>query len=378
VTVHVRVLGPLELTVDGEVRTPGGHRERAVLARLALARGRPVSADALVEAVWPGTSPDRGRRTLQVHVSNLRTRLRPHDALLRHDAAGYRLAGDGLVLDLAELDRHLEAAQRARADGDTDAAAAALATATATLRGPLADDLDDAVASTDRARYDELAAALEEQRLEVDVERGRPTAVAELEAAVRAAPLRERRWALLMLALYRAGRQADALAAYRRAREVLAEEAGVDPSVPLRRLEAAVLEQADAEALLHLVSERPAAVTGPCLLWLDAVGTPRRRELPAAGELVIGRTEAADVRLDGDAMVSRRHARVRRTGDGWELDDLGSTNGTTHNGTRLESPVPLGPGDLVRCGDTRLLVSGARRPGPLVDVRATVRRLSGA
>jgi SARP family transcriptional regulator, regulator of embCAB operon len=153
-----------------------------------VARGRPLTADALVEAVWPNASSERGRRTLQVHVPNLRTRLRLDDRLLRHDAAGYRLDGDALVLDLVELDMHVRAGQRARADGDLGTAAAALSAAAATVRGPLADEGGGAAAESDRARYDELTAALHEQRLTIELELGSPTAVAELEAAVRATP----------------------------------------------------------------------------------------------------------------------------------------------------------------------------------------------
>lgn len=170
-----------------------------------------------------------------------------------------------------------------------------------------------------------------------------------------------------MVALYRDGRQADALGAYRRARTVLAAEAGVDPGAVLRHLERAILDQAGTATLLRVVAPVTAARRA-LLTWLDASGVPRSRELPAAGRLVIGRGEGADVVLGGDAGISREHAAVVVDGVA-AVTDLGSRNGTFHNGLRIDSGVrsPLRPGDLLRCGDTVLAVTGPPDPGVAPD-----------
>ncbi|MEU4157935.1 BTAD domain-containing putative transcriptional regulator [Actinoplanes sp. NPDC026670] len=353
-SLDVGLLGPVVLTVDGEPVVLAGARQRALLATLTAAAGTAVPADRLSEAVWSDTDQPAARSTLHVHVHQVRRALGGQAAALLYGPAGYRLEAASDVQAMEDGLRRARAADRA---GDAGAAAAGYRSALARWRGEFCADLPDheyfhaARAVYETVRLDALEAALA-----AELRLGMPGLVPELEELVLRHPLRERLWGHLMVALYRDGRQADALATFRRARQVLSTELGLDPGTALRELEQAILGQAATSQLLRVVAPQPAGAGRPVLTWLDASGGVRRRELPGAGELVIGRAEAADVSLSGDVAVSRRHAALRVTGGDVVVADLGSRNGTFLNGARLgpSDTVRVRSGDLLRCGDTVL------------------------
>jgi DNA-binding SARP family transcriptional activator len=240
---ELRLLGPFEVSRGGLPVPVGGPKPRALLAALALEAGRVVSADRLVEDLWPAEAPETAGHAVQVYVSQLRR-------ALGTDAISTRKPGYVLELDRDRIDVHRFArlADEGRAalqGGDPAAAESALREALALWRGSaLLDFTYEPFAQAEIARLEELRLVALEERVDADLELGRHAElVAELEALVNAQPLRERPRTQLMLALYRAGRQADALAAYRAARETLVEELGIDPGPGLRELEAAILRQ---------------------------------------------------------------------------------------------------------------------------------------
>ena len=255
--LDVRLLGPIEAVRDGTPVSLGGQKPRTLLAVLALELGRVVSVDRLVEALWPGDPPETAAHAVQVYVSQLRKALGP---VIATRAPGYELE---LPAERVDVHRFTKLAQEGRAaleSEDPAAAEGALRDALALWRGPpLADFLYEPFAQTEIARLDELRTVVLEERIDADLALGRHAElVSELEALVQAQPLRERPRAQLMLALYRSGRQADALAAYRAARETLVEELGIDPGPELRELEAAILRQDESLLLEEAPLARPA------------------------------------------------------------------------------------------------------------------------
>jgi DNA-binding SARP family transcriptional activator len=251
--LNLHVLGELTATRDGAVVDLGGRRQRAVLAALVIQRDQVVTADHLVECVWGEHPPANANGALQAYVSHLRRRLEP-DAGARQRGSIIARAGPGYVLRVApdavdawEFERAVErAAGMAPAD-----AVCTLEPALRLWRGPAyADYAGEAWAEAEVARLTELRAVARERLLATRLELGEAQLViGDLEALVKEDPLREERWRLLTLALYRAHRQAAALEALRRARAVLADELGVDPGPALRALEAEVLAQSpDLEA----------------------------------------------------------------------------------------------------------------------------------
>lgn len=242
------VLGPVEIRRDGAPLDLGGNRQRAVLARLLTAHGEAVAADTLIEDLWAGDPVSSALGVLQSYVSHLRRALEPQRlprapaTVLLRQPPGYavhvRTDADqftALVRDgIALVER-----------GDGAKAGAVLEQALGFWRGPAyADFADEAWARVEVARLTELRLVAREYRLAAAMSAGQAhAAVADLEAFVSQHPLREGVWRLLALALYRTGRQSDALEALRRARENLADELGLDPSPDLRQLEAAILAQ---------------------------------------------------------------------------------------------------------------------------------------
>ncbi len=232
-------MGPLQVRRDGAPVTIPGAKPRAILTMLGLHGGSVVSTETLVELLWGDDPPRTAAKALQTHISALRRTLGDGFVVTQ---------GMGWILNVAETDasRYKRVAKMARdaaAAGDITQAAVAFEEALALWRGtPELPDSRRGIA--EKTRWIEGHAALVEDRADALLATGRAAEiVGELEAAVAEAPLRERRWGQLMLALYRAGRQGEALGAYQRARSLLAEELGVDPGPELRRLEAAIVAQ---------------------------------------------------------------------------------------------------------------------------------------
>jgi predicted ATPase/DNA-binding SARP family transcriptional activator len=242
-SLHVAVLGPLEIRDEDRVVDISGAKQRAVVGLLATNAGRVVSADRLIDELWGDDAPVNTANALQHHMSRLRRALGPEHVVAR--PPGYALEFDEAAVDAIAFERLTTEGRAALRAGDPQRAAESLREALAFWRGdPLAEFADRPWAVGEAARLERLYEEALEDRLEADLALGRDAEiVSELEAIVEEHPFRERMWAHLMLALYRVGRQADALDAYRRARETLAEEHGLDPGPELQRLEARILAQ---------------------------------------------------------------------------------------------------------------------------------------
>jgi DNA-binding SARP family transcriptional activator len=236
------VLGPVRAVRDGRELGLGGPKQRAVLALLLVDAGRVVPAEYLVEVLWRGVPPPGAAKTLRSYISRLRSLLDPEAALVGR-GGGYAISIEPDRVDAARFERLVGAAREALGRGEAAVAAGRFGEALALWRGrALADVAEVEPLALEGARLEELRLVAVEGRAEADIELGLAAEVAgELERLVAEYPVRERLWRLLVLALYRAERQADALAAYRRARAVLAEELGLEPGEELRRLQEAVL-----------------------------------------------------------------------------------------------------------------------------------------
>jgi predicted ATPase/DNA-binding SARP family transcriptional activator len=247
--VEFQILGTVRAVHAGSALPLGGPRHRRLLAVLLIHAGRPVPNDRLTAALWGEDPPRRAAEMIHVRVSELRAALRParpqrHAGLLAGEG-GYRLeVGEG-ELDAHTFERLAAAGSRALGEGDATAAREQLSAALGRWHGPaLAEFAAEPFARTEAARLEALRLQALEDRLAADLALGRHGAIlAELEALVAEHPLRERFREQLMLALYRAGRQGEALQVYADTREALAEQLGVDPGPALTRQYAAILRQ---------------------------------------------------------------------------------------------------------------------------------------
>jgi predicted ATPase/DNA-binding SARP family transcriptional activator len=260
-SIRIGVLGPVEATVDSTPVTLGGAKQRAVLAMLALNANRACSVDGLTEGLWGEHPPPSAAKMVQAYISQLRSLLGESAIVTR--GRGYELRVERDAVDGERFERMLRGT-----DGDARAALKL-------WRGPpLADVADEPFAATEIRRLEELRMAALDVAIEADLEHGRNAEVlAELESLIATDPLRERAHAQRMLALYRSGRQADALDAYRAAREIIVDALGLEPSPELRSLHESMLRQDPA------LDARPAGRTLPTgtlsMLFTDVEGSTR-------------------------------------------------------------------------------------------------------
>jgi DNA-binding SARP family transcriptional activator/ABC-type branched-subunit amino acid transport system substrate-binding protein/DNA-binding beta-propeller fold protein YncE len=239
--IEARILGPLEVVVEGERVELRGGKQGELLAVLLIHANAVVSSDRLIEGLWSDEPPPSALKTLQALVSRLRSDLGSASGALETRGYGYRLHVERL--DAEEFSAGVEDGRRALARGDAADAADTLRAALALWRGPpLAEFRYRDFAQAEVARLDELRVAALEERVAADLELGRhQELIVELEELVAEHPLRERLRGQLMLALYRSGRQAEALARYDEGRRRLAEELGLDPGEALQQLQRQIL-----------------------------------------------------------------------------------------------------------------------------------------
>jgi DNA-binding SARP family transcriptional activator len=309
-TTEFRILGPLEVVEGGQVLGLTGARQRALLAILLLHVGEAVSTDRLMDELWGDDQPEAGSGALRVRISQLRRALGSAGELLVTRAPGYAMAVAPEQLDLRRFERLVQAGDQALARDDPAAAVESLREALALWRGPpLADFSYAPFAQLAIVRLEELRLAAIELRIEAQLALGEHARLAgELQALVLEHPLRERLWGQLMLALYRDGRQAEALEAYRAVRRRLVEEIGLEPGAELHDLERRILDQD--EGLMVDRQARPAPSRAILVLarddaTLDAlVGLASDLAERGGHELVIAAL------VDDDRQLAERAARL--------------------------------------------------------------------
>lgn len=258
------VLGPVRAWRDEEQLPTGSPQQRALLAALLLRSGRTATATELIDAVWGESSPSQALAAIRTYASRLRKAL--GEDVLRSEAGGYAVHAN--ALDLDEAERLVAESGRAREAGDLHRARAACEEALALWDGEPLAQVPGPFARNQRARLEEWRLQILESRFFMDLEQGsHAEAVSELTALTAAHPLRERLRELLMIALYRSGRQAEALAVYADTRKLLTEELGVDPRPELARLQRLILA-ADEELAQPSAPQReqPGALVRPAQL----------------------------------------------------------------------------------------------------------------
>jgi YVTN family beta-propeller protein len=271
--LEYRILGPLEVSDNGREVSIRGRKLQSLLALLLLHPGEVVSRERLIDDLWGEEPPATAAKTLQVHVSRLRREL--GDVIVSH-GGGYLLRVGPGELDLERFDQLVSEGRRALAEGQPEHAADRLREALSLWRGPPLPELaGEPFAHAQIGRLEDSRLDAIEARLDAELALGRyAEAIRELEPLVARHPYRERLHELLMLALYRAGRQADALAVYRESRRRLSEDLGLEPGAGLRRLQGAILAQDPS-------LERPAPVSKPGNP-AAAPGRATRRNWPVA------------------------------------------------------------------------------------------------
>ena len=264
-----RILGELQVLLDGRPSELGSRRQRRLLACLILRSGQSISTERLLDDLWPEEAPQTARHALHVYVSRLRTALGSERDRLQSDGIGYRLRLSAEDLDAARFERLVADGRAALAAGDPDAAQATLQGALELWRGPaLGEFADEPFAAAEAVRLEQLRLATIEDRVWADLDLGKHAALTEeLRELTLEQPFREVRWEQYMVALYRSGRQAEALHAYGEARLRLADELGIEPGPALQRAEQQILAQ------------------DPGLL-----ASPRLRSAPASDSLPLQRT----------------------------------------------------------------------------------------
>ncbi|MGH3137218.1 MAG: BTAD domain-containing putative transcriptional regulator [Gaiellaceae bacterium] len=318
--MELRILGPLEAVAEGRTVHIRGQKQRELLAILGVHANEVVSADRLIDELWGESPPASAVKTLRAYISRLRKSLGETRALTTH-GHGYSLVLSPGELDSQRFASLLDDGRRALAAGEPDRAAETLTEALALWRGPaLADFAYASFAQSEIARLEELRLAAQEERVEADIARGRHAdVIPELEALVVQHPLRERPRGQLMLALYRSGRQAEALQTYQEGRRALAEELGLEPSQSLQQLERRILEHDPGLSPPSMVTQQAAQTR-----------SKRRLAIVVAAAVVllvmgIGATVARVAQKDGGTPSAGAAALDLDTGEILGTVDLGTS-----------------------------------------------------
>jgi DNA-binding SARP family transcriptional activator/Tfp pilus assembly protein PilF len=319
--MRFRILGPLEVW-DGRgwVGVPPG-KQRALLAVLLLKANQLVAADGLIEQLWARQPPTGATNQLQVYVSRLRRRLDDRPGLvLVTQSPGYRLVVGAGELDLQRFEELAATGRRAVQEGALETAAGSLGEALGLWRGrALADVSPGPLVDGEAARLEERRLLAEEDRIDVELRRGgHGGLVGQLQALVAQQPLRERLWGQLLVALYRSGRQAEALAAYQQLRGSLVAELGIEPCAELQRLQRQILT---ADPALQPPPRQPLAagalatrVLAPRQLPADSAAfTGRSQELTRLGQLLAASQGGAVVicAIDGAGGIGKSALAIR-------------------------------------------------------------------
>ncbi|MFZ1161260.1 BTAD domain-containing putative transcriptional regulator [Mycobacterium sp.] len=357
------VLGPLQASADGVPVPLGAPKQRAVLAMLLMNRNRAVSVDALIDAVWDQSPVPAARTSIHSYVSNLRRLLgsssRDPNRVLASVPPGYQINVADADSDLGRFVTEKDAGAHAAARGRFEDASAHLSAALAEWRGPFLDDLREfAFVDTFATALAEVRVAVQTAHAEAEIACGRAdTIIPRLEVLSTEHPYRERLWAQLITAYYIAERQSDALNAYRRLKDNLAENLGIDPGPTVRGLHERILRQEPLDNLRaaqttakHTVVEA-IPVTGTLVSR-----SPRAELLGQDGQRFkldastrIGRLPDNDIVLD-DENVSRYHAVIIDASGSFVISDLRSTNGVLLHGRRIRGSATLADGDQIRIG----------------------------
>jgi DNA-binding SARP family transcriptional activator/streptogramin lyase len=350
--MQVRILGPLEVSDDGRVVELGAGRQRALLALLAVHAREIVATDRLIEELWGSSPPPTASKALQNLVSQLRRTMGADAIITRSPGYGIQLEGDDL--DASHFER-LAAEGRRVLDDDPSTAARTLRAALELWRGPaLVEFAYESFAQGEIARLEELRLWAIEDRIDADLAvGGGAQLVPELEALVSSNPLRERLRGQLMLALYRSGRQAEALEAYREGRSALSDGLGLEPGAPLRELEQAILNQDPA--------------LGPIRTLRPPAQTRRRRRLALTLGVVVLLAIVLAVALaarGGDAPPPVPNSLVKIDAETNEIVDV--------------IPVGRTPGEVAVVGDYVVVSSEEDATLTRVDIRTGETTTSGA
>ena len=353
------VLGPLRVERDGAEIDVGGPKQRLLLAALLLSANRTVSVDRLIHLLWGEAPNERAQPTLHVYVAKLRKALASSDdagSPIQTVRPGYRLNVEPEQLDLLEFQDTAARARDAMSAGDLDKASRQFRRALELPRGALLADLsDEDFVYQETQAYERSLISVMSDAYDCELQRGHHAEIlGDLQRLVSENPLDERLCSLLMIALYRSGRQVEALSTYSTLRKTLADELGIEPGPEIQSLELKVLNHdpmlATGSFRSH-IDEVPPTVTrssrirSEAYLTLDGSRIPLSRVVTTIGRL----PDRAVVVHDPDA--SRQHAEIRRTAEGHVLVDVGSTNGTAVNGKRISTHL-LDSGDEIAIGDT--------------------------
>ena len=357
---YFRILGPMEAGAGTAVAPLGSPKQRALLAILVIHLGEIVPTDKLIDLLWGDRPPRTAAHSVQIYVSEIRKALEPSGggSLIVTRQPGYQLQATPETVDAHTFEQLVEEGTSLVRAGDREAGAAALRSAMRLWRGPaLSDFAYEEFAQPYIRRFTDLHLDAIEDLAAVDLEDGRTTEVLPpLEAAIREDPLRERSRELLMLALYRSGRHAEALRTYQRLRELLAEELGLDPSPPLQRLQERIL--------LHdpTLSAEPNAAT-------DA----RRARNPYKGLRAFAEVDSADF-FGRDALVERLLASIR---DGGRLVTLVGPSGSGKSSVVAAGLIPRLRAGAIPGSDHWVISTMTPGANPLADAEALIARATG-